>query len=821
MLFMLVSFNWLKQYLNLPDSITPEELADKLTMSTVEVEGIEKQSGSLEKIVVCRIEKIKRHPSADKLKVCLVNDGKETIQVVCGGSNLREKMKVAFAPIGVKVRWHGQGEPVEIKEIKIRGVESNGMICQSTEIGLGGMFPISDEAEIMDLNYLDSKLGMPLAQALGLDDVIFEIDNKSMTHRPDLWGHYGLAREVAALYGKELGKYEPPKIRAGKSLEIKVKIEDYKLCPRYMAVAVAGVKVESSPAWLQKRLLAVGLRPINNIVDITNYVLLDLGQPMHAFDADYLSSKKKDKKIFIVRPAKDKEEFEPLDGKKYMLDPSVIAVADQDKVVDLGGVMGGLNSGITDSTTTVAYEAANFDATTIRRTSAKLGIRTDSSTRFEKSLDPNHAELAMRRAVQLTLELCPGAKVISNIADAKEFNLKQGPIELSWDFLWKKLGKELDKKQVIKILQSLGFTSREEKEGLRVRVPAWRATKDISLPEDLVEEIARIYGYDNIEPKMPLFPIEPPEANELRRLERQVLDILVKDLGYNEVYNYSFVSAEQIVKAGDDVGKYIALDNPISKEKPYLRRNLILNLLENAVKNTEFYFELRLVEIGKTFLSEAAGVQVSKNSDELLPRQDVWLTAVYVSKKDDHPYWQARRVVETLCDYYGLDFTLDAESKLEPWRHPSRFGGLVVNGVDMGSVYEIHPLIAGRFGLETRVAAVDINLNKLVRIACEGRTAYQPLPAYPEVVRDLAVVLKTEIVYDEVIKIIRSVDSLLKKAELFDVYGGENIGEGRKSMAFRLTYGSDERTLSAGEVDAAQAKIVEQLRKKFKAEVRR
>lgn len=818
---MLVSFNWLKQYVNLPDSVSPEELADKLTMSTVEVEGVHRREEELTGVVVGQIKQIDKHPDADKLQVCLVDNGGQTVQVVCGGSNLRTDMKVALASPGVKVRWHGQGEPIELKKTKIRGVESAGMICQSTEIGLGSLFPISDAVEIMDLDYLDDKPGTPLAKALALNDVVFEIDNKSMTHRPDLWGHYGLAREVAALYGKALGQYDPPKIKAGKTMDIKVTVEDSELCPRYMAVAVADIKVGPSPDWLQKKLLAVGLRPINNIVDITNYILLDLGQPMHAFDANYLSSSQADKKTFSVRRAKDGEEFVALDGKKYKLDPGVIAVADEDKVVDLGGMIGGLNSEINDNTTTVVYEAANFSAVAIHSASTKLGIRTESSTRFEKSLNPYNPELAMRRAVQLTLELCPGAKVVSNLADVSDYSLQLGPIELNWNFLWKKLGKELDKKQVVKILQSLGFIIKEEKESLLVKIPAWRATKDISIPEDLVEEVARIYGYDQIEPLIPLFSIKPPEVNELRRLERQVLDILVKDLGYSEVYNYSFVSAQQIRKVGDEVAKYLELDNPISEEKPYLRRNLILPLLENVIKNINFYPTLRLVEIGKTFLSEAAGVKVNKNSDDLLPRQDVWLTAVYASKKDDSPYWSARRVVESLSDYYGFNFTLDAESKLEPWRHPARFGGLVIGGIEMGSVYEINPVIGSKLGLETRVAAVDINLNKLVKVVNEIKPTYQPLSEYPEVVRDLAVVLPDEIIYDEIIKTIRSVDPLLKKIELFDVYSGQNIGAGYKSMTFRLTYGSNERTLLADEVEAAQAKVIEQLRKKFQVEVRK
>ena len=817
---MKVSFNWLKQYIEFPQNTTPEELANRLTMSTVEVEGMKTQGDTLVGIVVGEIVKIDNHPNADKLKVCLVDDGQCQTQVVCGGSNIKENMKIAFAPVGVFVRWHGQGELVELQKAKIRGVESNGMICASSEIGLGEIFLAENETEVLNLDFLSAKPGTLLSEALEFDDKIFDIDNKSMTHRPDLWGHYGLAREISALYGLDLAPYNPSKIKAGKEMEIKVKVDDHKLCPRYMAVAIDGVKVESSPLWMQKKLLAVGLRPINNIVDITNYVLLDLGQPMHAFDADYLTSDKTNQKNIFVRRAKEGEKFVTLDDKKYQLDAGAIVVSDNEKAVALGGVMGGLNSGITNKTTIVVYESANFDATTIRQTSVKLGLRTDSSARFEKSLDPNNAELAIRRAVQLTLELCPTAKVISNLADSSDFTLKTGPIALDWDFLRKKLGQELPKKQVVNILTGLGFGVKETRQELLVKVPTWRATKDISIPEDLVEEVARIYGYDNIQSRAPLFAISPPEVNESRQLERHILDILVKDLGYNEVLNYSFVSLGQIKNLRDDPKKYIELANPISKEKPFLRRNLLLNLLENVVKNIEFYDEVRLCEIGKTFLAEASGIRADKNNEQQLPRQNVWLTALFASKNDTNPFWQSRRVLEKICNYFNLNYSLNVEAKIENWRHPARFGGVVINGMEMGTIYEIHPMTAKNFGLEIKLSALDINLNKLSEVVGEGGAKYQALPVFPEVVRDLAIIVKNEVNHSDVLKTLSNFDPILKRVEIFDAYEGKNIGEGYKSLAYHLTYSHPERTLTAEEVDVVQERAVEALNKKLHAQVR-
>ena len=556
---MLVSFNWLKQYVKLTDAVTPEEVASKLTMSTVEVEGVKHLASTLDGIVVGKILSIEKHPDADKLKVCKVSIGSENLSVVCGGSNLAENMFVAMGKIGAKVRWHGEGDLIELKPAKIRGIESQGMICQSTEIGLGEKFPLHDEREIIDLKDFVSlkNVGKPLAEVLGLNDAVLDIDNKSMTHRPDLWGHYGLAREVAALYKKDLKPYEVPEIKTGKVLKIKVSVEDQSLCPRYMAVAVVGVKVGPSPVWLQNFLQSVGIRPINNIVDITNYIMYDIGQPMHAFDRQLLTGNKEKELNIVVRRAKDGEDFTTLDGSKHKLDPSMIVISNTREGIALAGIMGGLNSEVSEGTETVVFESANFDPIIIRKTALNLGLRTDSSARFEKSLDPNLTETALKKAVALTLEFCPGARVASNVVDVKSFGLNQGPIELSWNFLFKKIGLEVDKKEVVSILTRLGFEVKEKKDLLAVKVPTWRATKDISIPEDIVEEVARVYGYGNIRTTMPLFPIDPPETNELRELGHRLRNVLVKELAYSEVYNYSFVSADQIKSLGGEVEKYI------------------------------------------------------------------------------------------------------------------------------------------------------------------------------------------------------------------------------------------------------------------------
>ncbi|MEK7508525.1 MAG: phenylalanine--tRNA ligase subunit beta, partial [Patescibacteria group bacterium] len=741
---MLISLNWLKQYVDLTGAVTAEDLKQKLTLSTVEVEGFEDQAKNLEGIVVGKVLKAEKHPNADKLKVCQVDIGHEKLQIVCGGSNVYEGMLAAVAKIGAKVRWHGAGELVVMESAKIRDVESFGMICASTEIGLGELFPLKNEKEILDLTKFKYKVGMPLARALGLDDIILEVDNKSLSNRPDLWGHYGLAREVAALYKRRLEDYKTKKINPGKEIDLQVKVEDNKLCPRYMAVALGGIKVAESPLWLKQALVKVGLRPINNIVDITNYIMFDLGQPMHAFDAAKLNPKSeiRNPKQIVVRRAKDGEKFETLDGEKKKLDSSMLVIAtDDERPLALAGVIGGVDSGITEETTEIIFESANFDPASIRKTSTKLGVRTDSSARFEKSLDPNWCQLALERAVEMALELCPGAKVISRVADEKHFHLKTGPVVISLAAFHKKIGVEILKKTIVDILEHLGFGVRQKTEALSITIPTWRATKDIAMAEDIIEEVLRIYGYDKIESSLPKFPIAPPEVNLERQLQWQASDCLVKNLAYSEMSNYAFVSAVQIKKMGDSLDTYLELDNPLSKEKPFLRRYLLTNLLENAERNLANEDELKLFEVGKVFLAEKPGPRMRNNRAELLPRQDTWLAALYTAKKDNEPFWGARRAVENIFQTWQKKWELVATKDIRPWEHPVRLGKIKVGNEEVGQVFELNPSVAEKFGINTKVGIVEINLTKLAELKKEKQVFYESVPAYPDMERDLALVV--------------------------------------------------------------------------------
>ncbi|MDO8509824.1 MAG: phenylalanine--tRNA ligase subunit beta [bacterium] len=820
---MLISYNWLKQYLNLPDSITPEEVGDRLKASTVEVEAVKKMGENLENIVVGKVVTAEKHPNADKLKLCQIDVGNEKIQIVCGGSNVREGMLVALAKIGAKVKWHGEGELIELVLAKIRGVESFGMICASTEIGLGGMFPLKDEKEILDLTDLNLKPGTALAAALNLNDAVLEIDNKSLSNRPDLWGHYGIAREVAVLMNKDLGEYkvlEIEKIKKAKMI-LNVEVKNTKLCPRYMAVAMSGIKVGPSPVWLSQRLGAVGVNSINNIVDITNYVMLDLGQPMHAFDANLVSPTSADKKNIIVRPAENGEKLKALDNNAYGLNNSDLVIADTVCVLALAGVIGGEGSAISDKTTTIIFESANFDATTIRKTSTRLNIRTDSAQRFEKSLDPNLCAVALKKAVMLVKEICPGAMVVSSVADEKKFSLTVGPIEIEKNLFTHKLGVVVPEKEILRILVKLGFGIKEKKNSWAVTIPTWRATKDVSIKEDIVEEVLRVYGYENIPSTLPEFNIGAPLANGLRQLERNVSDILVKQFAFTEVYNYSFVSGEQIQKMGDNLESYIELENPLAKDRPYLRRNLLPNLLANITTSIDNNNEVKIFEIGKVFRNNESGLRVQEKSDELLPRQDTWLTAVFVNKKESVPYWQMRMVMDVLGQELGLEWETVLEKEILNREHPTRTAMIRSNNKPCGVMGEIHPNVAKHFGVDCRVGFLQLNLSTIHEEGKFVPVSYHSVSVYPAIERDLAIVMDNKISHAQILSTLNAVDPLLKNINLFDVFSGGNIGEDKKSMAYRFTYIHPERTLTAGEVDVVQTKIMTILKEKFQAEVRK
>jgi len=802
---MLLSRDWLAQYTDIP-KLSSKELALKLTMSVVEVEGWEELGEKLSKIIIGKVLEIQKHPDADKLSLVEVDAGKNSLKVVCGGQNLKKGMLVAFAPVGAKVRWHGEEEWTELKPAKIRGVESRGMICAAEELGLP--VDMNPENGILDLSGTNAKPGQSFSKAIGLDDTVFDIDNKSITHRPDLWGHYGMARELAALFSKKLKDIELAKITKANDKKLIVKVEDSKLCPRYCGIVIDNVKIESSPMWMQKRLIAAGIRPINNIVDATNYVLLELGQPLHAFDYNYIPDGE-----IIVRRAKDKEKITTIDDEKRSLSKEMLVIAAGKGAVAVAGVMGGANSEINENTTSVIIESANFDGFSIRKTATELGLRTESSARFEKNLDPNLAKTGILRAVKLILDLYPDAKVASQLVDVAKFKLDQGPIHLDFDLINKKIGIEIPKKQVISILKGLGFEVKEKGKGLRVKVPTWRATNDISIPEDLVEEVARIYGYDNIEPKLPELKIQPPEINLLRALENQSIQSLV-GLGLSESHNYSFVSEKDLDLLDIDKSICVRVKNPLSKEEALLRPKLLVGLLKNIVTNQRNYERMELFEIGSIHWTGKSNNFSNPKKKTYLPNEAKNIAAVFVKKGDKNPFVLASEALQNFMFSLGLNATLMENEGACTYCHPARRATIKIGERVVGEIFELHPAKQNAFDIDERVGYWEMSLEEILKALDTKDLKFSPLSKFPSVRRDISLLVPQDIEYGEIENLIFGASEFVSKVSLFDIYEGKGMPKGTKSIALHIEFQSKERTLEAEEIDNEIKSILDILKSK-------
>lgn len=812
---MLISKNWLRDFVFLPDAFDAADLAQRLSLATVEVEGVSAQGADLENIVVGLITKVEAHPNADKLRVCTVDVGDETLSIVCGGSNVVAKMKVAVAKLGAHVRWHGQGEPIVMEPATIRGVESRGMICASDEIGLAERFPKKDEKEIVDLSTITAKPGVPLTAALGLDDVIFDIDNKSLSNRPDLWGHYGMAREVATLMRKKFKELKPSALKTQRDWVVRADVRAPELCSCYMAVALTGVSAGASPEWMVRRLSAAGQRSINAIVDLTNYVMLELGQPLHAFDADVI--KEGDKAVsLVIRRANAGERLAALDEKEYQLNENTLVIANQTEALALAGIKGGKHSGVSETTSTIIVEAATFNAGLIRRTSTHLGLRTDSSARFEKTLDPALPEFALRRVVELARQIWPKVQIVSEVADVANFNTAPKVLEFPWNFINDRLGVEIPRKTAVDILERLGFGVKIKKNQAHITVPTWRASKDVAIPEDIVEEVARVYGYANIPAIMPEFPTVPPAANPVRRAEwtsRRVLSATA----FSEVSNYSFVASEWLHRLGLSVDNYLALDNPIAKDRPLLRRELWPGLVESVEANAHRFDQVRVFELGRSYCLEDAGERAEPRSDELLPRQPNLLGLAVAEKGNNEPFFVAAQAVRELG--VALERVLELRAAVVgPQFHPGRSAEIVCAGVVVGWVAELHPQLQGTLGIAPRVALAELSLTLLVEQPAQAPT-YTPVAEFPSVTRDIAFTVPQITTHAALSAVLQTADVLVKKVELFDVYRGEHVNAGQKSLAYKITYQAD-HTLTTAEIDAAHKAVAKALEKNFNATLR-
>ena len=769
------SCNWLRELVPGLD-LHPRDLARLITMKTAECEGVEPYAPWLEAVVAARVLSVEPIEGSHNVKAA-VDAGPEYGRrtVVCGAPNCRAGLLTAFVPPGVTVAGGKH-----VRSVVIQGVESQGMLASGAELGLN-----RDNAGILELEGVEPGAPLPGCPV----DHIIEVDNKSLTHRPDLWGHLGMAREVAAITSLRLADPVREDLIPAGDPAWRVDIRDFDLCPRYSALVFENVTVGPSPLWLQARLEALGLNPISNIVDVTNYVMAELAEPMHAFDADLLHGN-----TIIVRRAEDGEEFAALNGESYRLSPSNLVIADEKGAVALAGVIGGAGSAIRESTTRIVLESANFEPSSIRRTSAALKLRTDASMRFEKAQDPVNTVRALARAVELFRVVSPGIRLVGGLVDSWRKAPPLPPIDLDMDWLERRLGRPIGKEEVRRILESLAFVVEEPRAGIfQVTVPSWRATKDVSIREDLLEEVGRMVGYDTVPPAAPLMPVRRPWVNEERLFHHAVRQMAAAQ-GFTEVSNYSFISEEMAARFGFAPEDHLRVANPISSEQTLMRLSLLPGVHKNICDNARFYDEFRLFEIGN---------EIHKREGRELPREVPHLmAAVFTRGGGGEALFELKRLAECLMP--GCE-TRPAGARA--YEHPARTGEIVWRGAVLGRLFELHP----RFVENGRAAVLDLDLAEMFALGPLPKK-YTPLRRFPESEFDLSVVAGLRVHCAELAARIRdAAGSLCERVQYLYSYQGRPLPDDRQSLTFRVTLAAPDHTLTSEEVAGVRARIISAL----------
>jgi len=804
---MRVSLKWLRDYVDI--KLVPKELAERLTMSGLEVKGIQTIGGTWDNVVIGEVVALNPHPNADRLKLATVDLGTEQVTTVCGAPNISLGQKVTFAHIGARLIDPHTGEAIVLRPAKIRGVASEGMVCSEKELG------ISDSHEGILVLPSEVSVGAPLSTYLG--DVIFDLD--VTPNRPDCLSMIGVAREIAALTGEPLRLPQINFEEKEKSINsfASVDIVDPDLCPRYCASLITGIKIATSPNWLQQRLNICGMRPINSVVDVTNYVMLEYGQPLHAFDYHKLKGKQ-----IIVRRAGNGETITTLDGSERTLNPHVLVIADKEEAVAVAGIMGGLDSEVTDKTDTILLESANFNQAAIRRGCSHLQFQSEASIRFDKGLNSELPLLPLKRATQLLLELA-GGRAAKGIIDVYPGKSKPKPILLNAREVERLSGLKVNTGGILKVLKALGFECQDSNSGsqISVSVPYWRS--DVKCSADLVEEIVRIIGYEKI-PITRLSSPLPQQKSKLSPLAQQSnlkekLRSILTGFGFQEILTYSLVSLERLQKLSPKIELKIPplkVANPMTREQEFLRTSLRAGLLYALSHNQKFeQAGMRLFEIGKVFLPRGKD----------LPEEKEMLCAVlsgsmvelsWQADKETLDFFDAKGVVENLLNQLGLKANFDVSD--DEILFPGRGADIIVEDDEVGIVGDMNPRVAQAFELSDAVCLIEIDLEKLLT-KITGIKEYQPIPRFPSVPRDIALVVDEQVSYRTVENIIRGFP-LVTQVTLFDLYRGKQIPEGKKSFAIRIIYQSPRHTLTDEEVDQPQEQMLARLHQELGASLR-
>ncbi len=785
---MLVPLKWLKDYVDI--NIDTKTLGDLLTMSGSKVEAIEEMGKEIDKVVVGNIIKIERHPDADKLLITQVDVGSETIQIVTGANNIKEGDLVPIATNGASLP-----SGIKIKKGKLRGIESNGMMCSAQELAM----PLENlTSEQLDGIYILDKsvqVGKDIKEVLGLDDSVieFEITN----NRPDCLSVLGIARETAATLNLDL-KY--PEVKVNENNEqikdyVAIEVQDSELCPRYASRVVKNVKVEQSPAWMQDRLIKAGVRPINNIVDITNYVMLELGQPMHAFDLNKLSGGK-----IIIRSAANDEKIITLDEVERSLSESILVIADQEKPIAIAGVMGGSNSEIDENTKTLVLECANFQAVNVRLTSKKLGLRSEASSRFEKGMDAELISIALDRACQLIQEIGAG-EVVGGKIDIYPNKKQVRRISLRPQRVRSFIGAEISNHDIIKYLNSLEFEV-EDDDAFIVAIPTFR--DDIEGEADLIEEVVRLYGYENIPSTLMDTTFTQGGVSSKQKLMDTAKNALTAQ-GLFEVFTYSFVSPGVYnkinLKAENPLRNSIKLINPLGEEQSIMRTTIIPNILDVISRNYN-----RKVSAGSFFELSRIYLSESQSMENLAEEREVLTIGMY----GNIDFFDLKGIIENLLQELNIDKYRILSSNHDSL-HPGRTAELIINNKRIGWLGEVHPDVLDNYDIPVRAYIAELNFDEIANQSNSNKK-YKQLPKYPSVERDIAIVVTEDITAGQIEEIIRNKGGkLVEDVKLFDIYRGAQVQEGYKSVAYKLTYRSDEKTLTEEDISKVHGKILNSL----------
>ncbi len=810
---MRASLKWLKDYVDITDE--PAVLAEKLTRAGVPVEWIEELGTEIDKVVTGRVVAMQRHPEADRLWICTIEVGAaDPLVIVTGAQNVSEGDVVPVATVGASLPGGKK-----IGQAKLRGVESFGMLCSATELAIDSKLLQPEQREGILLLPRDTEIGVDVRTVLGLDDTVFEFELTA--NRPDCFSMIGLAREIAALTGAQLKKpmLNVPETAAGDTkAEISIAIRDGQLCPRFAARLLKNVRIAPSPQWMQRYLNACGIRAINNVVDVTNFVMLEMGQPMHAYDYDLIEGKQ-----IIVRPAAKGEVLTTLDDVKRNLHDDMIVIADASQAIGLGGVMGGLATEVTGETKTVLLEAAAFRGVNVRRTSRELGLRSEASGRFERGVDRTAILQALDRAAGLlaamgAAEVCPGiADEYLDVSLPKQIRTSVAAIN-------RRLGTALNGAQMAGILTPLGFHVDLANEHLVITTPSWRS--DVTGTADISEEVARCYGFDNIPATMPVGPIKEGGQSEEADLIDKLRDQLTA-CGLDETISYSFIHASLFDKLGlapDDARRAaIPVLNPITDEFELMRTTLAGSVLQTVAYNASRRNEnIRVFEIGKTYFAEALPLKALpvETNQLCIAMTGARYDGAWNRERDEVDFYDLKGILESLLAALGMPSATFSATTSVNYLHPGKSALVQVDGRPLGVMGEIHPSVANAFDLEKKVYLAEIDLGVLLD-GWVHRRQYKALPKYPGSLRDLAFLASADITAQEIEAVVRTAAGpLLRSVSLFDVYEGKQVPEGKRSMAFSLQFQADDRTLKDEEVDSSIAQIISALQASLKISLR-